>query len=103
MHPLALIDTHTHFDVPEFNSDRLTLAQQAHASGVQALLLIGFVASRFDELIATQQQINSSPQLHPQALLAPGLHPFYIQQHMQDHLLQLEGILKTRPTVAERK
>lgn len=100
MHPLALIDTHTHFDVPEFDADRLTLAQQAHASGVQALLLIGFVASRFDELIATQQQINSSPQPHPQALLAPGLHPFYIQQHTQDHLLQLEGILKTRPTVA---
>lgn len=100
MQPLALIDTHTHFDVPEFDADRLTLAQQAHAAGVQALLLIGFVASRFDELLQTRQHINSSMQPHPQALLAPGLHPFYIQQHTQDHLLQLENILKTQPVVA---
>lgn len=101
MQPLALIDTHTHFDVPEFDADRLTLAQQAHAAGVQAVVLIGFVASRFNDLIQTQQQINSSlQQPHPQALLAPGLHPFYIQEHTQDHLLQLERILQSRPVVA---
>lgn len=104
MQTLALIDTHTHFDVPEFAHDRMQLAQQAYANGVKALVLIGFVASRFDELVAVQQQINqytgAEKQSRPKALLAPGLHPFYILQHTQDHLQQLEQLLKTQQVVA---
>lgn len=100
MQPPALIDTHTHFDVADFEPDRLSVARQAKQNGVQALLLIGFLAERFNTLVYVQQQINQSPIDHPQALLAPGLHPFYIQQHQLDDLQQLEQVIQTHPSVA---
>ncbi len=99
MLPLPLIDTHTHFDVPEFDQDRLLLAKLARQRGVQALVLIGFLAERFDTLVQVQQQINQAAE-HPQALLAPGLHPFYIHQHTTEHLLKLEQLLKSQQVVA---
>lgn len=100
MLPLLLIDTHTHFDVPEFDHDRLVLAKLARQRGVQALVLIGFLAERFDTLVQVQQQINQAATEHPQALLAPGLHPFYIHQHTNEHLLQLEQLLKSQQVAA---
>lgn len=100
MLPLPLIDTHTHFDVPEFDQDRLLLAKLARQRGVQALVLIGFLAQRFDTLVQVQQQINQAAAEHPQALLAPGLHPFYIDQHTTEHLLKLEQLLKSQQVVA---
>lgn len=100
MLPLALIDTHTHFDVPEFEHDRLQLAMLARQRGVHALVFIGFLAERFNELIRVQQQLVQAGQDVPRVLLAPGLHPFYIQQHHADHLLQLEQLLKSQPVVA---
>lgn len=100
MLPLALIDTHTHFDVAEFEHDRLLLASLARQRGVQALLLIGFVADRFDALLRVQQQLAQAEQHVPQALLAPGLHPFYIQQHETAHLDQLAQLLQTRQVTA---
>lgn len=100
MRPLPLIDTHTHFDVPEFENDRLQLAMLAKQRGVQALVLIGFVARRFEALVEVQQQINQASTMYPQALLAPGLHPFYINEHRTEHLQQLEQLIKTRQVVA---
>jgi TatD DNase family protein len=94
-----LFDTHTHFDVPDFDSDREQLAYQAKAAGVEALVLIGFVASRFTDLLHTQQFLNHLTQA-PQAYLAPGLHPFYIEQHLPEHLQQLEQLLQQQDCVA---
>lgn len=96
----SLIDTHTHFDVPDFEHDRLQLSQLAYERGVKALVLIGFLAKRFDTLIQVQQQINQAATPHPQVLLAPGLHPFYINEHRQQDLGQLEQLLKTKQVVA---
>ena len=100
MQPPALIDTHTHFDVADFDSDRLQLAELAYQRGVKALVLIGFVAQRFDLMLEVQQQINAAVTPHPHALLALGLHPFYINQHKDQHLQQLEQLIKTQPVVA---
>lgn len=96
---LRLFDTHTHFDVPDFDADRILLAQQAKSAGVDALVLIGFVASRFDDLIATQDQLMNLDNA-PMSYLAPGLHPFYIEQHLPAHLEQLEQILRQKTCVA---
>lgn len=100
MRPLALIDTHTHFDVPDFEHDRLQLAQLAYERGVNVLVLIGFLAKRFDKLVQVQQQISQAATPHPQALLAPGLHPFYINEHTAQHLQQLEQLIKTKQVIA---
>ena len=82
---LPLFDTHTHFDVADFDTDRQHLAEQAKCVGVEALVLIGFLESRFDALIQTHQQLKSWKNV-PCSYLAPGLHPFYIEQHQTEHL-----------------
>lgn len=96
---IALFDTHTHFDVPDFDQDRETLAYQAKAVGVEKLILIGFTQERFSTLIQTHHELNQLKDA-PQSYLAPGLHPFYIEQHQQQHLVDLEHILKTEDCVA---
>ncbi len=97
--PVALIDTHTHFDVEDFDQDRIELAANASQHGVQALILIGYLAKYFDRLHLVQDQLNQQ-QNSPITLLAPGLHPFYIQQHDNDHLVKLDDFLKSNPCVA---
>lgn len=99
MPSLSLFDTHTHFDVEEFDTDRIQLAYQAKQAGVDHLILIGFLQNRFDKLCKIHAQLNNDAQA-PQSFLAPGLHPFYIEQHEQQHLLALEAILKTERCVA---
>lgn len=96
---MQLFDTHTHFDVADFDHDRQQLAVQAKQVGVEALVLIGFIESRFDELIQTHQQLQDWENV-PQSYLAPGLHPFYIEQHQQAHLQRLEQVLKQHDCVA---
>ncbi len=98
---LKLFDTHTHFDVPDFDQDREELAYQAKQVGVDALVLIGFLQSRFKDLIQTQHFLNNLPaDKAPKSFLAPGLHPFYIEQHQLEHLNDLENILQTENCVA---
>jgi len=96
---IQLFDTHTHFDVPDFDDDREQLAYEAKNVGVEALVLIGFLQSRFDELIQTQHFLTQLENA-PKSYLAPGLHPFYVEQHQQQHLLDLENILKTQTCIA---
>ncbi len=96
---LQLFDTHTHFDVDEFDHDRQQLAEQAYQAGVKGLILIGFIQSRFKNLLQTQQFLQSLQDV-PQSYLAPGLHPFYIEQHTTAHLFDLEQFLKQHDCVA---
>jgi TatD DNase family protein len=96
---VALVDTHTHFDIEVFDQDRMALAQQAAQQGVQALVLIGYLAKYFDRLHLVQNQLNQQ-QDSPVTLLAPGLHPFYIQQHHENDLVQLEAFLQSHACVA---
>ena len=96
---MQLFDTHTHFDVADFDHDRQHLAEQAKQVGVDALVLIGFVESRFDELIHTHQQLHTWDKV-PTSYLAPGLHPFYIEQHQPEHLQRLEQVLQQHDCVA---
>ncbi|OTG83984.1 TatD family hydrolase [Acinetobacter sp. ANC 4648] len=95
----ALFDTHTHFDVADFDQDRENLAYQAKHAGVEGLVLIGVVQKRFPDLINIHHQLNQLPDA-PRSYLAPGLHPFYIEQHQIEHLTDLARILVTEECVA---
>lgn len=97
--PIRLFDTHTHFDVSDFDTDREALALKAKQAGVHALVLIGFLQERFDTLIQTYQQLNQWENA-PKSYLAPGLHPFYIEQHQIQHLDELEKVLRAHDCVA---
>jgi TatD DNase family protein len=96
---LRLIDTHTHFDVPEFDPDRQALAGAARLQGVEQLVLVGYLARHFPRLRQVGEALNQWPAA-PQALLAPGLHPFYILEHQPGDLGQLEQFLQQNPCVA---
>lgn len=95
----ALFDTHTHFDVSDFDHDREQLAYQAKQLGVEALVLIGFLQQRFKTLLETHHFINGLSAA-PKSYFAPGLHPFYIEQHQLSDLLVLEQLLKNEDCIA---
>lgn len=85
-----LIDTHTHFDAPVFDDDRRQQVARAIQSGVQHLVLVGYVSRHFERLYKVQQTLNSLPATNDkqrlQTYIALGLHPFYIEQHTDNDL-----------------
>jgi len=95
----SLFDTHTHFDVPDFDHDREQLAYAAKAAGVERLILIGFIQSRFNDLLQSQHFLNQLSDA-PKSYLAVGLHPFYIEQHQPEHLQRLGQVLQQHDCVA---
>lgn len=97
---MQLFDTHTHFDVSEFDADREALAVAAKNAGVDALVLIGFLASRFDDLYAVHEWLNQDRRRYPRSYFAPGLHPFYIEHHQMTDLDLLEQRLQLNDCVA---
>lgn len=96
---LQLFDTHTHFDVPDFDIDRIALAKQAKRHGVEHLVLIGFLAERFPDLVQCHHHLLQQKDI-PHSHLAPGLHPFYIEQHQIEHMAALEHLLRSHACVA---
>ncbi|MBF7684497.1 TatD family hydrolase [Acinetobacter sp. B10A] len=97
---MKLFDTHTHFDVPDFDIDRATLASEAKQRGVEALVLIGITRQRFDVLWNTHQWLSEQSDRYPRSYFAPGLHPFYIKQHQNHDLYVLEQYLQQKNCVA---
>lgn len=100
---LPLIDTHTHFDVDSFASDRDLQAQLAFEQGVHHLVLIGFLAKYFAQMVACQQQLQAlaaQDKPTPTAHLAFGLHPFYITQHQGSDLQHLEQCIQQYSPIA---
>lgn len=98
-----LIDTHTHFDVDSFDHDREMQSQLAWDNGVHHLVLIGFLAKYFAQMVACQQQMQDYGQqgkATPLAHLAFGLHPFYITEHKDNDLQRLEQFIQQYSPIA---
>lgn len=111
-----LIDTHTHFDAPVFDVDREDQIQKAYQRGVRHLVLVGYLHRHFDRLYATKEIINKqshaisefsvSEQAFKQkekpfnAHIALGLHPFYIDQHTDEHLENMAQMLNNKRPLA---
>lgn len=95
-----LIDTHTHFDEPIFAASREALAAKAFKAGVWHLVLVGYLQAHFERMQQVAQTLNhlACQQQSPQAHLALGLHPFYIEQHSESHLEDLaKRVERSRP------
>lgn len=100
---LPLIDTHTHFDIPEFDTDRVAQAALAYQNGVRDLVLVGYLAKYFERMVdcqAQMQALGDAGKPSPRAHLAFGLHPFYITQHTPNDLRLLEQCIQRYPSVA---
>lgn len=92
-----LIDTHTHFDVSVFDKDRELLASKAYEKGVHHLVLVGYLYRHFERMYETKYSLQSFNRVSQSSTdsqdasrtnihIAMGLHPFYIEQHTDDHL-----------------
>ncbi len=106
-----LIDTHTHFDEPVFDSDRATQAHQAYNCGIRHIVLVGYLHHHFSRLYKVQRSINSLAEsvttnvpaqmnAYPNIHIALGLHPFYIKQHTDAHLFDMEQLIIERRPIA---
>lgn len=100
-----LIDTHTHFDVSEYNQHRRDYVHLALKNGIAHIVLIGFLANRFDDMIEVKNQIevlnfDGLPRQTLGCHLAFGLHPLYINQHLKEDLVKLDQYLKKYPNIA---
>ncbi len=95
---IHLFDTHTHFDVPEYDKDRDEFNRLAHQNGVRHVVLIGYLAKYFGRMAMIKQYADTHyPILHH---LACGLHPLYIKEHRDDDLTVLDNYLKNHPNIA---
>lgn len=90
---LRLIDTHCHFDEPDFDADRDALVQQMQAGGVSDLIFPAITAATWPRL---QAVCASSPHFHA----SYGLHPIYLAEHRPEHMQELRGWLEREQPVA---
>lgn len=106
-----LIDTHTHFDAPVFDVDREEQIQKAYQRGVRHLVLVGYLHRHFDRLYATKEFINKQvhaiagqtfeqKEISLHAHIALGLHPFYIDNHTDEHLENMAQMLNDKRPLA---
>ncbi|MGP4714165.1 MULTISPECIES: TatD family hydrolase [unclassified Psychrobacter] len=106
-----MIDTHTHFDAPTFDHDRLMQAKIAYQRGVHHLVLVGYLHTHFERLYACQQALSATfvhdkadmldnKEQVPKAHIALGLHPFYIDQHTEAHLSDMAHRLNAKRPLA---
>ena len=106
-----LIDTHTHFDAPVFDVDREEQIQKAYQRGVRHLVLVGYLHRHFDRLYATKEFIDKQAhavagqafkqkEMFLHAYIALGLHPFYIDQHTDEHLENMAQMLNNKRPLA---
>ncbi len=101
-----LIDTHTHFDVPEYESQREEYVRRSSMAGVCHLVMIGYQAMYFERMVHAAKAVNAmcfdakGQSIGVQAHLAMGLHPLYIQAHHEQDLVYLESMLAKHSNVA---
>jgi TatD DNase family protein len=88
-----MIDSHSHFDDSSFAPDRADAWARARDAGVVAQIVPAISAALWPQL---RQVCADYPRLYP----AYGLHPIYLSQHCEAHLLALEDWIKTEKAVA---
>jgi TatD DNase family protein len=94
---MMLIDTHCHIDVPEFDADRSVVLARARAAGVGALVVPAIEAAGWSGLLAL---CASAPFDGPRLYPALGLHPVYLDAHLDADLERLETLVAESPVIA---
>ncbi|MEO2217645.1 TatD family hydrolase [Chromobacterium vaccinii] len=81
----CLIDSHCHLDAPELAPDVDGVAARARAAGVGQLLVPAVMAGTFDDVLAMRERYG--------CWIAFGLHPIYLDRHLDEHLALLDEYL----------
>ncbi|KAF1727099.1 TatD family hydrolase [Pseudoxanthomonas japonensis] len=88
-----LVDSHSHFDAPEFDADREAALARARAAGVTRQVVPAVAASTWPKL---RDVCASAAGLFP----AYGLHPMYLAEHRPEHLDALRDWIERERPVA---
>lgn len=88
-----LIDSHSHFDAPEFDADRDAALARARAAGVTRQVVPAVTAASWSKL---REVCANDAGLFP----AYGLHPMYLADHRPAHLDDLRGWVERERPVA---
>ncbi len=83
---MALIDTHTHLDFPGFDADRAQVLDRCRSLGVQRMVVLGVYQRNW-------QRLWDLTLKNPAVYAAFGLHPVYIDEHVPEHLTELNDWL----------
>ncbi|MCC8361777.1 TatD family hydrolase [Lysobacter sp. A6] len=89
----ALVDTHCHLDVPEFDADRDDVVARARAAGVTRQIVPAIEAATWPGL---RDACARDDGLFP----AYGLHPLLIASHRDEHLRALRDWIERERPVA---
>lgn len=88
---MRLIDSHSHFDAADFDTDRDAALARAQAAGIDVQIVPAVSADGWPKL---KQVCASHPGLYP----AYGLHPMFLADHRPEHLHALrDWIARERP------
>ena len=83
----ALVDSHAHMDLPEFNADREDVVRRALEAGVATVLCPAELAS--DASLPTVLDLVAA---HPAFLAAAGVHPHQAKAYVERHALALREL-----------
>ena len=83
---MTLIDTHTHLDFDDFDSDRQAVLSRCRQLGVERMVVLGVYQRNL-------QRVWDLALLEPQVYAALGLHPIYLDEHRPEHLHELRDRL----------
>jgi len=90
--PDLLIDSHCHLDAAEFDDERNAVVAAAHAAGVGQIVVPAVHVDNFESTLAMRERYG--------CWVAFGLHPIYIDRHLDEHLAQLDDWLTRHRPVA---
>ncbi len=88
MQTINLFDTHCHLDVTEFDADRDAVLARAQANGVKYMLVPAVQRNSWQFLL---EYCRANSGLYP----ALGLHPVYLDEHIDVHLDDLAHWVET--------
>lgn len=88
-----LVDSHSHFDAPEFDADRDAALARARSAGVTRQVVPAVTAS-------TWAKLRDVCALDVGLFPAYGLHPMYLGEHRTDHLDELRTWIERERPVA---
>ncbi len=90
---MRLVDSHSHFDAADFDTDRAAVHARALAAGVAAQVVPAVDAAGWPKLKAVCAQF-------PGLFAAYGLHPMYLDAHRPEHLRELRDWIERERPVA---
>ncbi|WP_185968062.1 TatD family hydrolase [Thalassotalea sp. PS06] len=89
---MKFTDSHCHFDFPEFDDNRETIAEALIVSGVHRLIVPGVSAEHWSRQLNTCSNLSS-------CYFAFGIHPWWIENAKEADLDKLEQNLKNSEKV----